>query len=305
MMNTSPPRPRWRRRLFVGLLLLLTLALGTLLALWYSAGGPIAALVIREGAAAGARITVKSAATFLPGVRLSGLEIFFPRALLGLVIDSAEATVTGFSVSTPAVDYTVRAYQGTISGQVKLGSEYPWHKAEFVAAGRALEPAFHPLLLGFGITAGTIGFDLRGALANGVWTGSTRLVADALQKPRPSTLAPAVTGAPVPITIPPIRDLDALIEASFTPTSISAGDLRLSSSLGTFRGRGEASLLAGGNLGEWRCEGVVHLHEAGGEFLGPWLPVISGGSLDASTRVFRLTGSGRGGRSTVRLTRAR
>ena len=235
--------------------------------------------------------------------RLIGIECFDVNALivlkrlgfLSLTVDSIDISSNLLDVALlqPSASIAATLYKGSLNGLVQGTLRgYPLRGSASLSNLRLEQ---HQQLAGFGIQSGS----LSGSLEQFVWnqqnqpaTGTFQLRVKDLAKPQPSKLSLEPFGMPFNLDIPAVTGVQAFLKGEAKADSVVVEDFNFSSSLGSGEGDGLIKLNARGSAIDITGKLDLHLSDAGVKLLGPYLPLVSQGSLSSTVNHFRLRISG-------------
>lgn len=173
------------------------------------------------------------------------------------------------------------AYSGTVDGDLILTDPESPPKL----SGNSLVLSQHPQILGLGITSGTLSFSVtpkeKGAL-------NVSLKMKDVNKPGTLPLKHFFPTSPLPITLPPIANLNLSADAQIDPASVQIRGVTLTSSLLSLTIDGSIALSPKRKVTRLKLSGTGEVHEEGKEAIGPLVSLLSSGKLKSSeSQAFR------------------
>lgn len=237
------------------------------------------------------RVTIGDFSLSGTSVEMRQVEAYLPRSFLGLSIDQLHLGLSLWRLIQGRVDLqlSLAAYSGKAtlaliadrSGSVSL-PEIDVQKVNL---------AEHPQLAGSGIESGVLSLKGTGLLfANVPQAGDLELDLRQVTIARDSIVFQQLQ---IPgELLPPIENGSISGPIRIERDRIHSPDIRLSLGFASFRGLCTVNLDPRGKLREFNVNGVVDLEPSGAERVGPFLPALSAGKLEATATRFKVLGSG-------------
>lgn len=241
-----------------------------------------------EAARHGVRVATRNLEIFPFGVRASEIEVYFVRQFLSLTFGSV---TTRLHDLTPSIEVTATAYGGSVRGDIVR----PWLSRQLTAKAQLEDVKLveHPQCNALGITGGTIGLNVSEAQidtsSNLVERARFDATVSGFERSTPLVIPAGRFGAPLGFTIPPIPPSDISASGSFERGRLTLTRISLATPLGTVSAAGEITL---NNSKDVSLDALISLSSEGSVKLGPYLPVVSQGVVDAGATKIRLVAQG-------------
>ena len=177
------------------------------------------------------------------GCTSRGISIVIPHAFSYIRLDEVTlsprplALLTGFH----QLSLAGKTYGGSLSGVFSIGVAERLFRFSVKASG--LQASEIPQLSGIGISAGSVDLELKDLEASsaGVKFAQGALRISGASKPQKTALPPLLTGAPVPIEIPAVGELNLALTSSLGDGRWQITDGELWGSFGRVKLKGEVS----------------------------------------------------------------
>ncbi len=204
-------------------------------------------------------------------------ELLFSPNWLKLLSGTAEVLLSGSS------------YGGIIKGSLDYSLKNKVTEGYLKAEDINLDK--HLQLNALGVVSGKLNLNVphfSGSLSK-LEVADISLEISDLNKPQATKIT---AGLPLPLSIPPVTELEMAINCMLTPGNFECAKIESSSSLWTISGSGKIGLDGPPAKTPLRMELDVSLSRDGIETLGPYLPLISAGKVPSTQGIFKVSLSG-------------
>jgi len=244
--------------------------------------------VRNKAAEHGVRIATRNFDVFPFGIKASEVDTYLVRYLLTVTIGDATAEVSDL---TPSIAFSGRAYGGTIGGNIAR----PWFSEELTAHGKlsSISLTQHPQLNALGVSGGTLSLTVLEAAFDNATQRIRRARFEGsiggFARATPLTVRPGQFGSPFGFTVPPIPPTDIEVAGSVDNGRLALSRVGIATVLGTISASGEVPLEGNGELA---IDALLSLSPEGVATVGPYLPLVSEGAVDAQATKVRLVARG-------------
>ena len=254
-------------------------------------GAFIEQCLVRAAAKQGIRVEFGNPDVVGLSFRASRLNMAFVRLLLSIQLGDLSMRPSLSSVLPPSagVAITSSAYSGTINGKISFDLIQPQRRIDLSVENLMLGQ--HLQLQGLGLQGGITTLKLNAILSDTAIDGRANFEIKGLNKPE-VTLVPlpgSGTALLQSITVPPITNINFNVEIACQAGECEASPVVLKSSLISAEGRGRFKLPGQQAIPNLDISMQVNLSASGQEQLGPFLPLLSRGKLEARTDSFKVT----------------
>lgn len=219
-------------------------------------------------------VALDSLTVWIPGPRVKGT--FAIPVSLELSRLSVALNVASLATLSPSVTYSTQLYGGSVSGEAQQVSG----ATRATATIENVEIGNHPQLASLGVHGGST----NGSFQEMILTPQGPAGGTFSVKIRELTI-PAIAEMALLLRTTSLGTIDLDAEGTISPTKVDVPSIRLSSMFGSVVG----ALTASDHLSRspsLNGSFEVSLSDHGIATLGPWLPLIPGAGLDASTSSF-------------------
>jgi hypothetical protein len=231
--------------------------------------------------ASGFHVTLESFGAWIPGPTIKNTL----RAPIKIDLENARIYLDPLSILRldPSIEFSVEAYGGAVSGTVSSVLNGPKLSAELASIDLGRHPQLRPLGLATALLSGSIR-ELQTS-ASSVTSGTFNLAMERMEFPEIGQWVPLVKLAP-------LVDGSIKVRGRVDSSSVFIDDLSLQSPYGHALGSCEARNIDGAGAPSAHGSFKVTISQTLQQQIGPFLPVLSGNRLSATTEEFGVTMKG-------------